>query len=53
MTIVGDMSQTDKTETLKSQFLHHHPEAFYVDFDDFVCMRMTVKAIRYMGASVK
>lgn len=49
MTIVGDMSQTDKTETLKSQFLHHHPEAFYVDFDDFVCMRMTVKAIRYIG----
>lgn len=49
MTVVGDMSQTEKTEALKSQFLRLHPAAFYVDFEDFLCMRMEVKAIRYIG----
>eukprot|EP01043_Picozoa_sp_COSAG02_P024910 COSAG02_NODE_1380_length_12986_cov_13.843563_9_plen_324_part_00 len=49
MTIVGDMLQTEKTEVLKRQFLRHHPQAFYVDFEDFLCMRMSVTAIRYIG----
>jgi heme iron utilization protein len=39
MTLVGDMTPTDKTEALKEQFLGLHPSAFYVDFEDFLCMR--------------
>jgi putative heme iron utilization protein len=49
MTLVGDMVETEKTDLLKVQFLAQHPEAFYVDFDDFLCMRMAVKNLRYIG----
>ena len=48
-TLVGDMETVEKTEALKSEFLRVHESAFYVDFDDFICMRMEVKAIRYIG----
>lgn len=49
MTVVGDMARVEKTEALKAEFLRVHPEAFYVDFEDFLCMRMTVTAVRYIG----
>ena len=49
MTLVGDMAEVEKTEELKQAFLALHNEAFYVDFDDFLCMRMEVKALRYIG----
>ena len=45
MTLVGDMAEVEKTEELKQAFLALHNEAFYVDFDDFLCMRMEVKAL--------
>ena len=47
MTLVGDMAEVEKTEELKQAFLALHNEAFYVDFDDFLCMRMEVKALRW------
>ena len=49
MTVVGDMEKVEKTEALKAEFLRVHPAAFYVDFDDFLCMRMAVKTVRYIG----
>eukprot|EP01047_Picozoa_sp_COSAG01_P010047 COSAG01_NODE_422_length_17262_cov_42.635903_1_plen_113_part_00 len=39
MTLVGDMAPIEKTEQLRGQFLELHPSAFYVDFEDFLCMR--------------
>ena len=48
MTLVGDMAEVEKTEELKQAFLALHNEAFYVDFDDFLCMRMEVKALRWV-----
>jgi hypothetical protein len=43
------VAEAEKTATLKEEFLRQHPAAFYVDFDDFLCMRMEVKALRYIG----
>ena len=49
MTLVGDMTPTDKTDTLRSLFLRQHPSAFYVDFEDFMCMRCVRAACAWFG----
>lgn len=52
VTLLGSVAQvTDPAERAASRagYLTANPAAFYVDYGDFLCMRLSVTAIRYVG----
>jgi putative heme iron utilization protein len=51
LTLVGKMSRVNGPEekTYERLFLHNHPGAYYVEFDDFHCYRLEPEHIRYIG----
>jgi putative heme iron utilization protein len=52
VTLLGDVEEvTDAGERADARrgYLAANPGAFYVDYGDFLCLRLAVRAIRYVG----
>ena len=52
VTLLGvavEITDPDKRATARSGYLAANPAAFYVDYGDFQCVRLTVTDIRYVG----
>jgi putative heme iron utilization protein len=52
VTLLGDVEEiTDEAERAEARegYLAANPGAFYVDYGDFRCLRLVVKALRYVG----
>lgn len=46
---VAEVADTDEREAAKAAYLEANPSAFYVDYGDFLCMRLDVTDVRYVG----
>jgi heme iron utilization protein len=47
--VVVEVSDPDERVAARSGYLAANPAAFYVDYGDFRCMRLTITDIRYVG----
>ena len=47
--VVVEVSDADERAVARSSYLAGNPDAFYVDYGDFRCMRLTVTDVRYVG----
>src|ERR1700730_4585674 len=47
--VAVEVSDPDERATARSGYLAANPAAFYVDYGDFRCMRLTVTDVRYVG----
>jgi heme oxygenase (biliverdin-IX-beta and delta-forming) len=47
--VVAEVSDPDERAAARDQYLGANPGAFYVDYGDFRCMRLTVTDVRYVG----
>jgi putative heme iron utilization protein len=47
--VVAEVNDTDERAAARAGYLAANPAAFYVDYGDFRCMRLTVTHIRYVG----
>ena len=46
---VGEVTDPDERATARASYLAANPAAFYVDYGDFRCVRLTVTDVRYVG----
>lgn len=46
---VGEITDADERAAARSGYLAANPNAFYVDYGDFRCLRLEVTGIRYVG----
>jgi putative heme iron utilization protein len=52
VTLIGDVvevTDTDERAAARAGYLAANPDAFYVDYGDFRCLRLDVRAVRYVG----
>lgn len=52
VTLLGDVEEVvdpDERAGAREGYLAANPDAFYVDYGDFLCLRLDVRAIRYVG----
>jgi putative heme iron utilization protein len=52
VTLLGDVSEivdADERAEARAGYLAANPDAFYVDYGDFRCLRLEVTAVRYVG----
>ena len=52
VTLLGvavEVSDPDERAAARAGYLAANPAAFYVDYGDFQCMRLTVTDVRYVG----
>jgi putative heme iron utilization protein len=47
--VVSEVSDPDERAAARTGYLAANPEAFYVDYGDFRCMRLAVTDVRYVG----
>jgi putative heme iron utilization protein len=47
--VVAEVTDPDERATARADYLAANPGAFYVDYGDFRCMRLTVTDVRYVG----
>jgi putative heme iron utilization protein len=48
-TFLARAKKVEKTDGAKRAFLTTHPNAYYVNFDDFLCFEFAVHSVRYIG----
>lgn len=46
---VGEVVDAGERASIRAGFLQAHPDAGYIDFADFGCLRLAVHAVRYVG----
>jgi len=46
---VGEITDTDERAAARDGYLAANPNAFYVDYGDFRCLRLEVTGVRYVG----
>jgi putative heme iron utilization protein len=46
---VDEVTDADERAAAREGYLAANPEAFYVDYGDFRCLRLEVEAVRYVG----
>jgi heme iron utilization protein len=47
--VVAEVIDPDERATARAGYLAANPDAFYVDYGDFRCLRLTVTHVRYVG----
>jgi putative heme iron utilization protein len=47
--VVGEVTDPEERAAARAGYLVANPEAFYVDYGDFRCLRLDVQAVRYVG----
>ena len=46
---VGEVTDGAERAAARASYLDANPSAFYVDYGDFLCMRLAVTSVRYVG----
>jgi putative heme iron utilization protein len=47
--VVGDVTDAEERSAARAAYLVSNPDAFYVDYGDFRCLRLEVTHVRYVG----
>jgi len=47
--VVAEVRDPDERAAARAGYLTANPDAFYVDYEDFRCMRLAVSHVRYVG----